>query len=148
MIFEDLARMGISFPVMVPGKPMTSVKLSGYQGKVIMIPAASAKTLNPDAQVQKSTALADWVMQFKDVLPLDVMKIVTTVFEHYDTRLTTGWLADGQARVSVDQMIQQLQKNVQLIAQGGKDLLGRENNIEKLVNQIVASLKKSGLQIE
>lgn len=147
MIWDDLRRMRLEFPIIIPGRSVTMFDVSNFGSDVVMIPAASARTLNPDVQLSKSVALADWVMKYADRLPVSMMNVVQTVFGYYDTRLTSGWLASEEDQVTIDRKIGELQQNIMMVAQGGKDLMGREGNVEKLLETIVKSLESAGIKV-
>ena len=147
LIWEDLARMRLQFPILIPGKSVEYIDPSAYDGQVLMIPAASAKNLNPEVQLGKSVMLADWVMKYADRLPVSLMAIVQTVFGYYDSRLTNGWLVGEDDQATIDMQIQQLQEQIMMLAEGGKDLSGREENIEKTLEQVISTLETNGVKV-
>ncbi len=138
LLWDDLRRVKIQFPVVSTSAPTALIDPSLYDVPVMMIPAASSKTLNPEYLLQKSMGLVNWLVGIAgDKLPLNMEDMVNTVLSNYDSNLTAGWVASGATRTSIDGRMDQLMQMMQQLAQAGQAADARMTNIEKALSVIL-----------
>jgi len=140
LIWDDLRRMKPRIPVIENGV-FTGEALEGaiWDIPVMWVSAGSAKTLNPDFQLAKSQAMANFAVSLMQAgLPADAMEIWNTVSSYWDSNLTRDWVVDPQAAGPQGQppIFQQLQAIQQQMQQFGQVLQQMNQGLE-------ASLKLS-----
>jgi hypothetical protein len=144
LLWDDMRRMKLNFPVIMPGRRTGTFNPDVYQIPIILIPAASAKTLDPQQQLAITQGLASWTLQQSQTVPVDAKAVVETVLTSYDPRITQGWLPDAQAEAPINARIAQNETDVRSLAQAGKAADDRLKNIEKLLTAVHGSLAKQG----
>lgn len=135
LLIEDLVRMKVKFPVIRANQTFGGIiDMAGYaaKGAFLMVPAASARTLNPDAQLAKSMAVANFLKQFENVVPMEWRDILTTTLSLWDSKITANWISGPDKMAPLQAQLQQLMDDVKLLAQGGSDLSKRLGNVEQL----------------
>lgn len=136
LIWEDMRRMRLQFPIIVPGQAAKPFDVSLYDAPIVMIPAANSKTLNPEVQLGKSIAAANFILPMAGQLPVELRQVAQTVLANYDPIMTAGWIGDEQAQGALEQRIAQLEKDIQMLAQGGKGLGDRLSNVETFADKL------------
>lgn len=138
LLWDDLRRAKINFPVVSTSAPTALIDPRLYDIPVMMIPAASSKSLNPEYLLSKSMGLVNWLVGIAgDKLPLDLEDMVSGVLTNYDSNLTSGWVVRGQARTSIDGKLEQLTQMIQQVAQAGQAADARMVNIEKALSVLL-----------
>lgn len=142
MIWEDIVRMRLNFPIIEPNRAPVPFESAGLKGKILLVPAGSAKTLNPEVQLQKSMMLVQFLSAFAPHVPMDLKAQLQSVLANYDPRLTDGWLLNDQQMAPWMQRMNQAEQDIQQLAQGGKDLTTRTENVERLTVKTAAQADK------
>ena len=138
LIWDDMKRLGVEFPIVIPGvgyKGMATTQI--YDVDMMWIPAGSSKTLDPAAQMNTAMGIADWLISKGQMIPLDVKAIATSVLANWDPRTTYTWLANEEGEQPINLRIDETEKNIQMLAQGGQEHGGRLENIEQMLKQMV-----------
>lgn len=142
MLWEDLARMGETFPLVSTGQGPFNVEM--YRWKLMLIPASSAKTLNPDAVLSRIMNMYQFNAAHAQATGFNHLEAMRAVNASWDSRMTKGWLPDGQAESSMLQALAQMQQDVVQLAQGGKQLSERLASVEKLATGVYDKVAKTG----
>lgn len=138
LLWEDLARMGLQFPLMNDIGMGASMDPALYNLSVAMVPASSSKTLNPELLLQRQMAFVEFLASKAQMgVPVDMTKCCRDVASQFDPRLTRDWIIDPQQQGPQGQppiydMLAQINQNLQMLAKGGQDLTTRIENVEKL----------------
>lgn len=117
-----------------------------YQYPVLIVPASSAKTLSPDMQFRKDTAVVESVTRILGQLGVvfDANKIAEDMFAHWDPIRTAKWIVDpkqagpqGQPPVYIV-----LQKLTQQIEQDGQMIEAMQKAIQEVAKMAMAHDQK------
>lgn len=142
MLWDDMARMKLSFPLISENSSGATMNPRLYDFPVTMVPASSAKTLNPDMLLQRQMAFVDFLAAKAQLgVPFDVAKACRDVASQFDARLTRDWIIDPQkagpqGQPPIYDMFAQINQNLQMLAKGGQDLTARMENLEKFTVQL------------
>lgn len=149
MLWEDMARMRLVFPLVQPDATdpqMMSEQL--YSAPVLMVPASSAKTLNPDSLLQRQMAFVEFLSgKMQMGVPFNLTKACQDVAAQFDSRLTRDWIIDPQqagpqGQPPIYTMLAQLGKNIQMLAKGGQDHEERMKNLEQMVVKLAKGARQ------
>ena len=91
-----------------------------YQGKYVIVPAASEKTINPDVQAVKNQQLVDWAAQYMQAgVPIDISEGVQHVVSQANANLSSVMFIDpnGEGPQGQPPIYQTLQKIIEQIKQ-------------------------------
>jgi len=135
LIWDDLRRMRLKFPVIVPGGEAGLFDEKWYDYRLKMVPAASAKTLNPDVQVAKMMQMVAFNAQYAQQTNFDIKRAVEVVNAAWDWRMTDSWIPKQGQLLPFAQQLQQTQGDIQKLAEGGKMLQDRIGGVEKVAVQ-------------
>tara|TARA_R110000822_G_C15334655_1_gene495035 strand:+ start:1363 stop:3312 length:1950 start_codon:yes stop_codon:yes gene_type:complete len=151
-IWEECAKLEIELPIIEAGKPPSVMSKDAYQGKYVIVPAASEKTINPDVQAVKNQQLLDWAAQYIPMgVPIDIAEGVQHVMDQANSNLSAVVSMDptaegpqGQPPIyqTLQQIVAQLsqtqqidQEQAQNIEAIGKLAMENSQQIEKLDSQ-------------
>ncbi len=149
-LWEDLCRLKKPIPLIADGKFQGEMPLTVYGLKVLIVPAASAKTLHPDLQFSKAQAALTFLWNFKDVVPIDIQQALTDTFGHWDPITAARWIMKPgeqgpQGQPPVYDMLSKLFQAVKTLVADNQDLIAQVEEhgkvLEKLAN---LSLKGGG----
>jgi len=149
-LWEDLCRLKKAIPLIADGKYMGEMPASVYNLKVLIVPAASAKTLHPDLQFQKAQAALSFLWQYKDVVPVNIQQALTDTFGHWDPITASRWImkpeAQGpQGQPPVYELIQKLFAAVKTLVADNKDVMEQLDEHGKVLERVAhLSLKGAG----
>ena len=122
-LWDDLARMEKPLPVIRNNEYQGIAPAEIYKTPVLIVPAASAKTLNPDIQFQRAQAAYQFVASFAagGAVAADLNKGMRAVLDNYDPFFADSLLmnpaAQGpQGQPPIYNMLQGLQNAVQQLA--------------------------------
>lgn len=140
MLWDDMRRMNLVFPAINPESEAAGASMNPalYSLNILFVPASSAKTLNPDMLLQRQMAFVEFLTgKMQAGVPVDLAKACRDVAAQFDSRLTRDWIIDPngngpQGQPPIYDMLAQINQNIQMIAQGGKDLEARITNLERL----------------
>ena len=122
-IWEECARLEIELPIIQPGSPPEVMSTDVYQGKYVIVPAASEKTINPDVQAVKNQQLVDWAAQYMQAgVPIDISEGVQHVVSQANANLSSVMFIDPngegpQGQPPIYQTLQQIIEQIKQISQ-------------------------------
>ena len=138
LMFEDMARMEVIFPIIMPSQKAQEMKVELYTQRVLMIPAASSKTLNPEIQIRMGMQLVGFL---RDVIEagvgVDLQKAVEIALSFYDPKYASEVLFDPedegpQGQPPVYQVLAEIQEQIKALAEAGSGLNGKVTEVSKL----------------
>ncbi len=133
MLFDDLKRLKVTFPIIsFSGETSQQFDKELYEAKIILIPAASSRTLTPDLQIQRYMQMFGFNAQFAAQTGFNFAEAMKAVNASWDARMTKGWLPDAQQMPPIMARLQQVEQDIQLLAKGGSQLSKRVESTEKL----------------
>jgi hypothetical protein len=140
-LWEDLCRLKKSLPLISDGQFQGEMPLSVYDLKVLIVPAASAKTLHPDLQFQKAQAALGFLWGFKDVVPIDIQQALMDTFGHWDPVTASRWImkpgAEGpQGQPPVYDLIGKLFQAVKTLVADNKDVLAQLDEHAQVLERV------------
>lgn len=95
-LWEDLGRLEVALPLVSQRKFKGMLSLSIYKWPVMIVPASSAKTLNPDQQFQRDVAAFGFAKN--ELAPmgvvLDVEAAAADIMSHWDPFKAQRWIKD------------------------------------------------------
>lgn len=140
MVWDDVVAEGLIFPLMSPGS-------GGFEGQVdpaiyttpmMMVPASSSRTLDPERQRNLQMQLVQFLTPYVQMgVPIDLNEILQDVVRNGDPALVSRYFIDPnaagpQGQPPIYQMIEQLNQMLQQVAQGGKMLEEEVNLTQQL----------------
>ena len=140
-LWEDLVRLNKPLPIIAGDQFMGEMPLEVYALKVLIVPAASAKTLHPDLQFQKAQAALTFLWGFKDVVPVDVTKALTDVFGHWDPVMASRWIMKEtqqgpNGEPPVYKLISNLYAAVKTLVADNQDLISKVEEHGKVLERL------------
>lgn len=97
-LWEDLARMQKPIPMLRNGKFEGIAPFDIYKFKCLLVPAASAKTMNPDLQFQKDAMVMDYAAKYLQMVPQDIEKGLRKVIGRVDPIMADDLIISGQQK--------------------------------------------------
>lgn len=140
LLWEDMRRAQVLFPLVRAEGAMSgqAVDPAIYDVNVIMVPASSAKTLNPDILLQRQMAFVEFLSsKVQQGVPFDVTKACRDIADQFDSRLTRDWIINPngqgpQGQPPIYEMLAQLGQQLQQLGGYVQDVNQRLENVEKL----------------
>lgn len=140
LLWADMKRMNLVFPVISQDRAdkQSVVSQSIYANQVIIVPASSAKTLNPEVLLNRMLSIAAQTIQFAQsgVIAADPQQIWGDVLAQFDKRMTNNWLLNPDQQQGglppIYSILQSIDQKIQLLAKGGQDLQSRIEGLERL----------------
>jgi len=145
LIYEDMRRLQLKFPVFMGSRYVGAFSEELYKTPVMMVSAASSKTLSPEAQLRQAMGLGSWMLSFKDSAVINFDRMLKTVLSYYDGRITAGWLPDEDEQSQMTEMIKQVQDDIQSMAKGTKELAA---NLQEGISSVANLATENGDRID
>jgi hypothetical protein len=140
-VWDDLRRLNKPLPLISNDQFTGTMPLEVYGLDVLIVPAASAKTLNPDAQFTKAQNALVYLWQFKDFVSIDLQRALEDTFGHWDPVTAARWLlkpeAQGpQGQPPVYQLISKLFAAVKTLVADNQDVLKQLDEHGKVLERV------------
>lgn len=123
-LWADLRRMEKRLPMIVNNRFQGMAGPEIYRFPVLIIPAASAKSLNPEAQFVKGRSAFEFLMQFKDYVPINVSEALVDILANWDPVRAGRWVQQddrpGNEQPPIYRVLQGLQEQIGKVAQAAK----------------------------
>ena len=138
MLWEELKELRVSLPMIERGEFKGEMSPSVYDYDFIMVPAASARSMNPEIQYGSNKDLFSLFAQLQPTgVPVDLRAGAMYLGMHANPDLTRVMLPDPNAigpggQMPINVQYQQLQQMVQMLQQAGAALETRVNEVAKL----------------
>ena len=140
MLWADMARLTLPLPMISPASagnpsaPASALQPDIYAKRVMLIPASSAKTLNPDTQLGRFMQMFQFNATYAQQTGFDFMSAMRCVNSAWDSRMTQGWIPSGAQATNFATALAAIQQAIQQLAAGGQDLEKRMAGVEQLAN--------------
>ncbi|NCC50216.1 MAG: hypothetical protein EOM20_03275 [Spartobacteria bacterium] len=149
LLWDDMKRIGLEFSIIIPGEPENEMNGQRfgeelYSTPIMLQPAASAKTLNPDMVLMRYMNMYQFNATYAQQTGFDFLKAARVVNSSWDPRLTAGWLpSDGEVK-TYEQRLGNIEQAVGKMAVAGKQIDQRLTNTEELASKVAAKPKEAG----
>jgi len=144
MLWEDLARLKVKLPVINRGLYEGDLEMEAYGYDFLIVPAASQKTLDPEAEFASNAGAIDWAMNYAQMTPLKVTEAVDFALTQKNPDLAKIMLQDPNAEGPQGQppIYQVMQQIMGMLKQQGEANQQRDKEIEMTQNLAVENSEK------
>ena len=131
-LWDGLVANQVKLPMVFRGKFEGEAPLEIYNYRFLIVPAASAKTLNPDHQFYKAAEAFDWAAKYADRVGVRMTEGIDTVLNWYDGNFADLVVMDPKEAGDMGQppIYQILSQLTQMMQQQGEAGQERDQEIE------------------
>lgn len=138
MLWDDMKRMKLVFPVMLHTGGYEDFDPALYTPEVLILPAASSKTLNPEFQLNRAMGIiTNFLVPLRQqgLVDIDISQAVKLALSMWDSRFTAGFMPSPEEKRANEMRIAQLEQAVQMLAQGSMEMRDRsQDDLENISN--------------
>ena len=141
LMYKDMKRMRLEFPIINVQGSLNGALFSAdmYEIRVLLVPASTAKHLDPEAQIRTQSSIIEFMMRLvPQGLPFDVIKAARSLLSEYDDRLTHGWIPDENSPeiTQIASLLEQMKAQIEGLVQAGSTLQGAVQEVAKDVDEL------------
>ena len=145
-LWRDLARLKKPLPMIAEDTYMgTAAPEEIYGARFLIVPAASAKTLNPDDQFIKGQNALAFIAQFKDSVSIDVEEALVDIMSYWDPVRARRWIQrakQGQGKLPpLYQVVQGLQQQLTGLSQATEGIVEQLDEHDKVLTNVAKIVK-------
>jgi len=150
-LWDDLARMKKELPLIInKAFKGTADPATIYKFPVMIIPSTSAKMLNPDTQFNQSTAAFNFLMTYKEIVPINVKDALMDIISHWDPVLASRWLGDDndEKPAPIYQVMENMQQQIEALAKAAEGINNQSEEDSKILERVARMAKANAEKIE
>lgn len=146
ILWSEMAEMNVQFPVLSESATTaTPYDVSLYQYNVLLVPASSAKTLNPENLLVRMLSVASETIKLAQagVIAIDAHQIWKDVLSQFDPRTANTWLLNSK-QPSLVQTIEDIKQKLLSVGEVLNNFNARLTNVENLAATISKQTRSEG----
>lgn len=152
LLWDDMYRMSLEFPIIGPRADQNSQmapKDALYTANIMMVPASTAKHLDPEVQVGRMQQIISSTADLAQVLnvPFDGYEALSSLLSNYDANLTYGWIPSPEqidaGGMPLTSKIDQMNEAITQLAQTGEATVDEIEQLEKQLMELVQRLEQT-----